>query len=234
MTNFFKKFWKILALPIIFLLVFFSLWAFWHLLKLPTNDEFIALVQTYFDIYGLWFIFLSAIVEGLLLIGCYYPGSVVIFLGVIFAGKEIIKVVEVVSLISFGFFIAQVFNFFVGKYGWYKILLKCGLRKPLERAQQHLAKYGTKAIIFSYWQPNLAAFTSTAAGILQLPTKKFLMYSLGSIMVWNIFWGSLVYFFGKSALSLIGLKFVLIVAIVMILYKLWPYILRKIKLSNGV
>ena len=61
----------------------------------------------------------------------------------------------------------------------------------------------------SYWQPNLAALTSTSAGILQLSFKKFLIYSLFATISWSIFWGVLVYFLGEAALSLVGLRFVI-------------------------
>ncbi len=65
------------------------------------------------------------------------------------------------------------------------------------------------AIFFTYWEPNLASITATAAGILGVPFKKFSLYSALGILVWETFWGTLVYSLGDKALQVIGLKYVL-------------------------
>src|SRR3989344_5209351 len=109
-----KNLFKKIALPLLFLGVFLSLYLIWRLLSLPPEDELIQIAKDYFEKYGFLTVFVSAVVEGLLLIGWYYPGSLVIFLGVIFAGKDIPKVVEVVSVVTIGLFIAYIINFFLG------------------------------------------------------------------------------------------------------------------------
>ena len=45
--------------------------------------------------------------------------------------------------------------------------------KSKEESKQKLERQGLNAIIFSYWEPNLASITATAAGILNLSMKKF-------------------------------------------------------------
>ena len=92
-----KKFLHSLILPMIFLTVTGSLFIVWKIFELPTNEETIALAEQYFNKYGLWVILVSAVIEGLLLFGWYYPGSMVVFLGVIFAGKDVGRVVGVMS-----------------------------------------------------------------------------------------------------------------------------------------
>ena len=221
-----KNIWKTIGLPLIFLGVFSSLYLVWKILDLPPEAELIEIARAYFEKYGLVTVLVSAIIEGLLLIGWYYPGSLVILLGVIFAGKNIPHVIEVVSVVTLGLFIAYIINFFLGKYGWYRLLLAFGLKEPLENAQHRLIKYGLSGIFISYWQPNLAALASTAAGILHFSFRKFLLYSLVSVVTWNIFWGTLVYFLGEASLSFVGLKFAFIAIGIWIAFRL---ISRKIK-----
>ncbi|HDH31231.1 MAG TPA: hypothetical protein ENH26_00450 [Candidatus Wolfebacteria bacterium] len=127
---------KILALPLIFFAVFVSLWLIWKIFQLPQEQELIEIVKYYFNLYGYWMVFISAIIEGVLLVGWYYPGSLVIFLGVIFAGKDLTQVVLVVSLVTVGLFLAQLFNYVLGKYGWYKLFFEIWL----ERANRKFAK----------------------------------------------------------------------------------------------
>ena len=212
---------KKIVLPLIFLGAAVSLFFVWKIFDLPPQERLIEIARSYFDAYGLITIFISSILEGVLLVGWYYPGSLVIFLGVIFAGHNIVRVVEVISFVTAGFFVAYALNFALGKYGWYRVLLVLGLREPLERAKHRLANYGLRAIFLTYWHPNLAGLTSTAAGILHIPFKKFFFYSCISAILWNIFWGSLVYFLGEQALTLIGFRFVLIILGIWILVRIF-------------
>lgn len=220
MENTINKFLKILGLPLVVLAVFLSLRAVWKIFDLPPEDELIEITRRYFDLYGYGIVFVSAMIEGLLLAGWYYPGSLVIFLGVIFAGRNIPEVILVVTLVTIGLFLADLFNYALGKYGWYRLLLRFGLRGPMENAQLRLAKYGPSGIFLSYWHPNLAALTATAAGTLQFSFKKFVLYSAIAVGLWNVFWGTLVYFLGEAALTLIGMRFVLVVIAVWILCRL--------------
>ena len=215
--------WKVAGWPIILLAFFSLIWIVWNSSGLPQDAELIAATEKYFIQYGYWIVLVSAIIEGMLVAGLYYPGSLVIFLGVIFAGKNVPTVALVVLLTSIGLTIAYGMDYLLGRYGWYRLLLKFGLQNPIENAQQKLIQYGPRAIFLSYWHPNLAALTSTAAGILQFPIKKFAIYSILSIACWNIFWGTLAYFIGESALNIIGIRFAFLVAIIWLAYRVVRY-----------
>lgn len=212
-----KEILKLLTIPLILLGIYLSMYVVWKVLNLPSDDQMLIIVREWFARYGLWIVFISALIEGFLLLGQYFPGGFIIFLGVISAGKNIPRATEVVLVVSLAFFIAYTLNYLVGKYGWYKLLVKFGLKKSLDDAQEKLVKQGLNTIFFSYWEPNLASLTATAAGILQVPIKKFSMYSAIGIILWNIFWGTLVYVLGESALKIAGLKYVLIIFSIWIL-----------------
>jgi hypothetical protein len=99
----------------------------------------------------------------------------------------------------------------LGRYGWYKLLVKFGLKEQLEHAKTKLTKQGLNAVIFSYWEPNLASITATAAGVLDFSFRIFSLYSLSGVILWSVFWGAIIFVLGDSALQLIGLKWVLII-----------------------
>jgi len=120
----------------------------------------------------------------------------------------------VVSIVSVAFFIAYTLNYLLGKYGWYRLLVRFGLRQSLDTAKQKLERQGLSAVVLSYWEPNLASIIATAAGTLQIPLLRFELYSVLGITLWNIFWGMLVFFLGTAALQMMGLKFVLIVFVI--------------------
>ena len=197
------------------------LYVSWRFFGLPEEEKIIEIARFYFDKYGLAILLVSAVIEGTVLIGWYYPGSLVIFLGVILAGKDIERVVMAVGVITAGLYFAYILNFLIGKYGWYRLLLKFGLREALEEAKMRVNKHGLPAIFMSYWQPNLGALVATSVGILEFSFGKFLLYSIIATLVWNTFWGILVYFIGEGVLSLVGLRFVFLAIFLWILYRMW-------------
>src|SRR3989338_3380973 len=183
-----KKLLNSLAVPIFALLAFGLFYIFWALLDLPPKEEVMRIAELYFETYGLATIFVAAMIESVLFVGWDFPGSLVIVLGVVFSRDDFVQLLGVYSVTTLAFIIAYALNFYVGKYGWYRLLLALGLRKPLENAQHQLTRYGPRAIFLTYWHPNLAALTSTAAGILQLPFRTFMTYSAAAAILLDVFW----------------------------------------------
>lgn len=208
-------------LPLTFLGIFLAIYLAWRFFGLPPEERLIEIARFYFDKYGLAILLVSAFVEGTVLVGWYYPGSLVIFLGVILAGKDIPRVAEAVATITLGLFFAYIIDFLLGKYGWYRLLMKFGLKEALEDAKARVTRHGLVAIFMSYWQPNLAALVATSAGILDFSFNKFLGLSFVAAALWNTFWGVLVFFVGEKALSLVGIRFVLLAIFLWIVYRIW-------------
>src|SRR3954469_18679969 len=201
---------KIAAFPLAVLAVFGLLYAVWLALDLPPEETLAQIAKTYLDRYGVVIVLISAYLEGLLLIGWYFPGTLVIVLALIFAAPQPSRFALVAAIAGSGLIGAYVTNFFAGRYGWYRLLLAFGLRAPLENAQRRLTKYGLSAIFTTYWQANLASCISTAAGILQFPPARFVVYSAIAEALWATFWASIIFFLGKSALALVGSRMILL------------------------
>ena len=206
-----------LSIPLTLLIFGLIYRALWVLFGWPQGDEFIKVITGFFNTYGLWVVLVSAILESALIIGNYFPGGVIIFLSVIAAGRDIPKIIFIVSVVCIGFMIGYTIDYFLGKYGWYKLLIKFGMKNQLESAKVKLDKHSFKAILFSYWEVNLASVTATAAGVLQMNFVKFSLESALGLVLWNIFWGTLVASLGKKSLELVtNLKYAIPVAVVWI------------------
>lgn len=199
----FKTIFSKIKLPLFIILFFLTLSLLWKLLGLPPEEKLIEMARGYFERYGVITVFFAAIIEGALLAGWYVPGGLVIFLGVILS-HDIERAMLSVLVTILGFLIAYTLNYYVGKYGWYKVLLKFGVRKSLEKAEHNFDKYGWRTIYFSYWEPNLASLVSTAAGIAQANIKKFALHTIVATIWWGIFWGSMAYVFGEKILEYLG------------------------------
>ncbi len=196
-----------LKTPILIITIFTILILLWNLFDLPSEEVLIGMIKSYFSKYGVVTVLLASIIEGMLLVGWYLPGGLVIFLGVILsAGDPYRAALSVVATIV-GFSIAYTFNYFLGKHGWYKVLIVFGLKGSLEKAEIQFSKHGYKTMFLSYWQPNLAALISTGAGILKAPFEKFFFYSTIATVLWSSFWGIIAYILGQKVLSYLGIVF---------------------------
>ena len=203
-----KKVLHAIWLPLFALAAVGSFYIVWPLLGLPSKEAVVELAKLYFERYGLITIFVSAIIEGVLLAGWYFPGSFVIVLGVFLAGDDYALLFGVFAVTTAGLLIAYTFNFYVGKYGWYKMLSVLGFQEALNKAQEQLTKYGLRAVFFTFWHPNLAALTSTAAGVLQMPFKRFILYAVVATVLWDTFWTVVGYMLGETALTIIGPQYI--------------------------
>src|SRR3954470_24774493 len=207
---------KIIAFPLVVLAVFGLLYAIWLALDLPPEETIIASAKSYLDRYGLGIVLICAYLEALLVIGWYFPGTLVIIVAMIVAAADPVRYVETAAIGGLGLYLGQVTNFFAGKYGWYRLLLAFGLREPLENAKRRLTKYGLSAIFRTYWQANRASCISTAAGILQFPARRFVVLALLALTSWFAFWATLIYLLGPAALSLAGFRMILLLILIWI------------------
>jgi membrane protein DedA with SNARE-associated domain len=210
----------IVALPVAVLALFGLLYAVWRLLDMPPEETIRQTARLYLDRYGIGIVLIAAYLEGLLLIGWYFPGTLVIVLALILAAPAPERFVLVAAAAGIGLLSAFATNFCAGKYGWYRLLLAFGLREPVETAQRRLTRYGLSAIFMTYWQANLASCTSTAAGILQFPVFRFLAYSLAAEAMWIALWATLIFCLGNAAMTLVGFRMVLLLIMLWIVARL--------------
>ena len=198
-----KYYYQLLSVPLFFLVLYFSLNVIWNVFDLPPVDELMGIVSEWFDRYGVPALFFGAFLEGLLLIGSYFPGVFVIFLGVLVADSSG-DAIFAVFISTLGLVLAHISNYFLGKYGWYKLLTKLGMKDAIEQSKIKLEKRGLWAIPLSYWLPSIGALTNTAVGILGIPFKKFIICSITSSIFWYSVVGFIVYRSGESALEVAG------------------------------
>jgi len=198
-----KHYLKILSVPLLLLVLYISLWLVWEIFGFPSVERLTEIVGVWFDKYGIPTLLIGSFLEGILLIGGYFPGVFVICLGVILAdsplGASLAVLIGTIGLLG-----AHVTNYFLGKYGWYKLLVKFGMSNAVEQSRQKLEKRGPLAIFLSYWLPSIGALTNTAAGIIQMPFKKFFAYSLVSSIFWYSLAGFIIYNMGTEALEIAG------------------------------
>ena len=82
----------------------------------------------------------------------------------------------------------------INKYGRYVFVSL----KDLERVEKWFSCKGTPIAFFSQLIPVVRAFAGLAAGLVQMPTLPFVIYSLAGMFVWNLGLGYLGYKLGVN------------------------------------
>lgn len=171
-------------------------------IHLPPAEQIVATISEFYKTYGYPFIFVSGVLESLFMIGFYFPGSAAILLGAALAKTGVVFLPFIILFGTLGILLGYTLNYFLGKYGWYKILSRFGLQKGIDIAEQKLEKHGGKAFFIGYLSPNSASLLSTAAGVTGYPFSKFLLYSVIAQSFWSIVWGSIAYILGDLFIDL--------------------------------
>lgn len=192
---------ELLAIPLGFVVMSLSLRVVWYVFDLPSADVFTDRIGAWIYTYGAPILFISALAEGMLLVGGYFPGIFVITISVITA-RTPYEAAFSVLVGSAGLFVAHMINYALGRFGWYRILVRFGLSSSVTQARARLEKRGAVAIFLSYWMPSLAALTDTAAGIMHLPFFRFALWSLAGVLFWDTVAGTVMYYLGDRAIAL--------------------------------
>jgi len=196
--------WQLFLFPLTFICLYYLANILWDFYNLPSQDQIINVVQTFFTTYGLWVIFLSAIFESMLFVGWYFPGSLVIFLGVSATNGNPILAVKTILAVCFGMLIGYTFNFFLGKYGWHKVLMRYGFKSELEKIEKRVNNRGMVGAFFFYIIPGMGSLLSTAFGILKFNFFKYISFTFLMVVFWNSLWGVIVYYFGMPVFKLLS------------------------------
>lgn len=199
----FKESKELLLLPVFFIILFFGVKYGWTFFGLPTQDEMVATVQNYILLYGVITIFVASLLESMLFVGWYFPGSLVIFLGVSATTGNPILGFKTVLAVCLGMMTGYSINYFLGKYGWYKVLIKFGFKEELIKIEKMLEDKGVFATFFLYIMPGMGCLLSTAFGVLKTNFLKFFAFTASMVFFWNTLWGILVYTFGMKIFNLL-------------------------------
>jgi len=190
----------ILAVGFYLLLIFIA-----RKIGLPSPEMIIAWAQKYYEQYGYWVVLVGALAEGALFINWYLPGSIVVALGAVFARSAGLNIYLMLFMVIIGFYSTALLNYAMGRFGWYHVFIKLGLKQPLEKIQAKVQDKGLKILFTTYVHPNFGALAATSAGILRMDFYKFALYALISIALWNSFWTTIFYWFGVGLLKHVNL-----------------------------
>ena len=148
------------------------------------------------------------------------------------AEGNIPKMILLLSVISLAYLLAYSLDYLFGYYGVETVIKKLGFEKKVERYRKLLDKNVFSTIFFSYAETNIASLVAVSSGLLKIPFKKFIYFSVISVIFWNTFWAVVLYFFGNAILSIFGTTYLVIILAIWVLIVFYNNFLKKEETIN--
>lgn len=168
----------------------------------PSPDELIELAFEILKSPAL--VVAAAFLEGLLVVNLYFPGSLIILVGMTQVAGRFGEAVALVLCVCTGFQLASTLNYLIGRHGWYRFFERVGSRRAMERAGWLLQRHGGKLLILAQIHPNLGAFVATNCGIANFSFVTFFVLAAVGTFAWSAAWGALFYHIPVPAKAVAG------------------------------
>ncbi len=192
----------------------------------PTSEELIEVFAGLYAKYGYEIIFVSALLEGLVLVNLFVPGMLALALGAVFARTGETDLTLVILTASTGIVLGYIIDFLMGYFGFGDTLKKLGYEGFLNTSRDKLKRFGNRGLIVGFFHSNVGSFLAFAAGTMRLSFSNFLIVALASTLVWATVWGVAAFYFGEIFLFVIKrYSFLLVLAVMafFILASYWKY-----------
>ncbi len=180
--------WSIVLLFLVYILTY-------RYLGLPSTNELFALFQKGFENYGLLFLFFGLVLEGLFVVGLYFPGSAIAIMAVITMGHTYTDVFFIILVGTIAIVSVNIINYLLGRYGYYKILERFGAQGSIERMGNRFQKNQKRVIFLFSSSPNFSAITSIYAGIVRVKFSEYIRWLSLCVLFWISLVTGLVYIF---------------------------------------
>ncbi len=152
-----------------------------------------------------------AVALGLLLenFGLPTPGESLLIAGGIAASKGVLDIRWLLLISWLAASAGNTIGFYIGRTGGHLFLVRYGsrigiTRERLDKVDAFFDRYGDVVIIAARFFLGLRQFSGIAAGALEMPWPRFMLYNLLGAALWVGFWGLLSYRLGKHVESILG------------------------------
>lgn len=195
-------------IPLLFLVLLLVYQLTSRYLGLPSNAEIVDRARDFYADYGYAVAFIAALLEGLLIIGWYAPGSVVVVLGAAFAAEGVLDVRVFTGAAIAGFVVAYFIDYLIGRWGVHRLLIKFGAQQQIDGTRSRLDEMSVTRrrwlSFFSFFSPNVGGIWSTSNGTLRGNPIEFAFICVAGAVFWSCVWAGLAFRFGNQVIGVIG------------------------------
>ena len=151
---------------------------------------------------GLLLIALIVFAESGMFIGFFFPGDTLLLTAGVFAAQGKLSIATVIIVIAAAAIIGDNCGYLIGRrYGRGLFEKDDGLvfqRDHLHQTERFFNKFGSKAMLFAHFVPVIRTFAPPAAGIANMPHRRFFIYDAIGDIAWAIVITLIGYWFGSK------------------------------------
>jgi len=184
---------------------------------IPSISELTQHIVKLFEQYGLFIIPIMSFFENILILNFYFPGSIVILIAMSLTAGDPARAILTFIFIVVPAMLAHFLNYYIGReinknsnkiiYCLKNIInffTKTHSEFQKERKNLNLSSRNENSaetwfkFASALWHPHLASIICFDSGLSGMEFRKFLKYFLTVGLLWNVFWGFTMYYFGHA------------------------------------
>lgn len=142
-------------------------------------------LKTWMIVGGAPIVLMLSVAENTIIINTIVPGAVVILTAMSLTSGNPILAFQIYLAIIIGAYLGQILSFFSGK----------NTKKSFNAITQN--EPTMKEFFLTFWHPQLGSITSLKAGESSMSFSTYIWKLSFSAIPWSIFWGFIMYYFGK-------------------------------------
>ncbi len=193
-------------------------------------DDLVRWAGQFYSTFGWLILLVSGIIESIILIGLYYPGSTIILSGAALASTGSISLSTVIIWSTLGIVLGYAVSYLAGRAGWQGLVGNKRVWENINNTQMKIQK--NKFIyLWATIHPDLGAMVSAAAGVLKIDFWSFIVKIGLCQLFWSTFWAVVFYYFGFVILKRVVL-FTVIALSILVIYEL--YIAFKARAASKI
>ncbi|GMT43309.1 MAG: hypothetical protein IEMM0003_0128 [bacterium] len=191
---------------------------------------------SHLGIWGYWILFSAALLETILIVGLFMPGSTIVLIFGALAANGYYDFGDLMWFAVIAALIGDNINYYIGrKYGYSWAKNKRFIKeKHFEKGRYFFNTYGAKALFLGRLIPGLKETFPFIAGSVKMDMRKFLFWDLLGCIAWSLEFLSVGYLFGSSlslARAWLG-HLTLLLAFIFLLFVLF-YMIKFLIIKDG-
>ncbi|MHB0977565.1 MAG: DedA family protein [Candidatus Aquicultorales bacterium] len=166
------------------------------------DSKIVQFIVEYFTAYGYYLVFFFLLAENSLFLGLVVPGDAVLLVSAFLAATGELDISTVLLVAVVAAVVGNNIGYFIGREGGRRVIDRLGSRwLPPERVaavEKYFAVHGQKTVFIGRFVAGFRTFIPLFAGISKMSYPIFMLYTVGSVVVWTLVVGLLGFFFGEN------------------------------------
>ena len=133
-------------------------------------------------------IFIVAFFESFIILGIFWP-SIILLLLAVAVNEADIQLLTICLAAGMGSFLGDFLSFYLGSFFGPKLKQKKFLQKrqlQIEKGEEFFDRYGWGGIVIGRLTPAIRPFVPFIAGLAKMPSKTFIISSIGACLIWSL------------------------------------------------